>query len=51
MIADSRETAQSAWWATVVPGLAIVLVVIGLNGTGVVLERRFAGERKVWRRK
>ena len=46
MIADSREAAQTAWWATIVPGLAIVLVVIGLNGTGVVLERRLIGERR-----
>jgi peptide/nickel transport system permease protein len=45
MIADSRETAQTAWWATAAPGLAIVLVVIGLNGTGVVLERSLMGDR------
>lgn len=51
MVADARESAQTAWWATVIPGLAIVLVVIGLNGTGVVLERRLSGERSVKRRK
>jgi peptide/nickel transport system permease protein len=47
MISDARESAQTAWWATVMPGLAIVIVVIGLNGTGVVLERRLTGERTV----
>ena len=40
MIADARETAQTAWWATVVPGVAIVLVVIGFNVTGAVESRR-----------
>ena len=50
MIADSRETAQTAWWATVVPGLAIVFVVMGFNGASVVLERRLMGDRKVRKR-
>jgi ABC-type dipeptide/oligopeptide/nickel transport system permease subunit len=40
MIADARETAQTAWWATVVPGVAIVLVVIGFNATGALIARR-----------
>jgi peptide/nickel transport system permease protein len=40
MIADARETAQTAWWATVAPGIAIVLVVIGFNATGGVVTRR-----------
>jgi len=39
MIADARDTAQTAWWATVVPGLAIVLVVIGFNATSAVISR------------
>ena len=34
MIADSREISQQAWWATVAPGLAIVLVVVGFNAFG-----------------
>jgi peptide/nickel transport system permease protein len=46
MIADARETAQTAWWATIVPGLAIVLVVIGFNATGSVLEMRLLGGRR-----
>ena len=44
MIADARETAQTAWWATVVPGVAIVLVVIGFNATGGLATRL------LWRR-
>lgn len=40
MIADARETAQTAWWSTVAPGVAIILVVIGFNATGAVVSRR-----------
>jgi peptide/nickel transport system permease protein len=43
MIADARETAQTAWWATIAPGVAIVLVVIGFNATGAVISRRLTG--------
>jgi peptide/nickel transport system permease protein len=43
MIADARETAQSAWWTTIAPGIAIVLVVIGFNATGAVISRRLTG--------
>ncbi len=45
MIADSRETAQVAWWATVAPGLAIVFVVIGFNASGAALSNRYLGMR------
>jgi peptide/nickel transport system permease protein len=40
MVADARETAQTAWWATVAPGVAIVLVVICCNATGSLIARR-----------
>lgn len=45
MIADSRETAQVAWWATVAPGLAIVFIVIGFNASGAALANRYLGTR------
>ena len=44
MVADSRETAQVAPWATIVPGAAIVLLVIALNAAGRVLTRRLVGQ-------
>ena len=34
MLADSRDYIQSAWWLTVLPGLAIMLSVIGFNLLG-----------------
>ncbi|MDQ2682639.1 MAG: ABC transporter permease [Chloroflexota bacterium] len=43
MVADSRETAQVAPWATIVPGTAIVLMVIAFNAAGRVLTRRLVG--------
>jgi len=43
MIADARETAQVAWWATFFPGLAIVLVVFGFNSIGRWMTRRLGG--------
>lgn len=46
MIADARETAQVAWWATVSPGLAIVAVVVGFNAAGVLITRRLTGNRE-----
>lgn len=46
MIADARDTAHSAWWATIAPGIAIVLVVIGFNATGAVISRRLTGYSK-----
>ena len=49
MIADARDTAQTAWWATVVPGLAIVLVVIGFNATSAVISRRVINGRSTRR--
>jgi len=49
MVADARDTAQTAWWATVVPGLAIVLVVIGFNATSAVLSRRVINGRSTRR--
>jgi peptide/nickel transport system permease protein len=49
MVADARETAQTAWWATVVPGLAIVLVVIGFNATSAVISRRVLNGRSTRR--
>lgn len=45
MIADSRETAQVAWWATVAPGIAIVLTVFGFNAIGSAVTRRLLGMR------
>jgi peptide/nickel transport system permease protein len=45
MIADARETAQTAWWATVAPGLAIVTVVFGFNATGAAITRQLTGNR------
>ena len=50
MVADARETAQTAWWATVVPGVAIVLVVIGFNATSAVISRRLLSGRSTRRR-
>jgi peptide/nickel transport system permease protein len=49
MIADARETAQTAWWATVAPGIAIVLVVIGFNATGAVVSRRLVNGKSTRR--
>ncbi len=49
MVADARDTAQTAWWATVVPGLAIVLVVIGFNATSAVISRRVLNGRSTRR--
>lgn len=34
MLAEGREVMSVAWWLTVVPGMAIVLVVLGLNLLG-----------------
>ena len=31
MLADGRDYIQSAWWIAVVPGLAITVVVLGIN--------------------
>ena len=46
MIADSREISQQAWWATVAPGLAIVLVVVGFNAFGRLLARGLTGMKR-----
>jgi len=34
MLADGRTYVQTAWWVTVFPGLAIMLIVLGLNLLG-----------------
>lgn len=34
MLAEGREVMSIAWWLTVIPGLAIVVVVLGLNLIG-----------------
>ena len=34
MVADGREYLRTAWWITVVPGIAILLVVLSLNFLG-----------------
>ena len=34
MLAEGREVMSVAWWLTVVPGLAIIVVVLGLNLLG-----------------
>nr|WP_244265690.1 ABC transporter permease [Pseudovibrio hongkongensis] len=34
MLAEGRNYAQSAWWVTVFPGLAIMMTVLGLNMLG-----------------
>lgn len=34
MLADGRTYMQSAWWITVIPGLAIMMTVLGLNLMG-----------------
>jgi peptide/nickel transport system permease protein len=34
MIADARDASSTAWWATVMPGLAIVFIVLGFNALG-----------------
>jgi peptide/nickel transport system permease protein len=45
MIADARDIASTAWWVTVVPGLAIVLTVIAFTVLGAWLNRRIVGQR------
>jgi peptide/nickel transport system permease protein len=34
MVAEGRELILSAWWLTLFPGLAILLVVLSLNLVG-----------------
>jgi peptide/nickel transport system permease protein len=34
MVADGRELLETAWWISMLPGLAIVLVVLSLNMVG-----------------
>jgi len=34
MLADGRTYLQTAWWVSVIPGLAIMLTVLGLNLLG-----------------
>jgi peptide/nickel transport system permease protein len=34
MVADGREYLRTAWWITVVPGIAILLIVLALNFLG-----------------
>lgn len=34
MVADGREYLRTAWWITVVPGIAILLIVLSLNFLG-----------------
>jgi peptide/nickel transport system permease protein len=46
MIADSREISQQAWWATVAPGLAIVVAVLGFNAFGTVLAQGLTGTHR-----
>lgn len=41
MIADGRTYVTTAWWVSFFPGIAIVLVVLGLNFTGDWLRDRF----------
>jgi peptide/nickel transport system permease protein len=43
MVADSRETAQVAWWVTFFPGMAIVVVVFGFNSIGRWMNQRLGG--------
>jgi peptide/nickel transport system permease protein len=45
MIADARDTAATAWWVTIVPGLAIVLTVVLFTVFGAWLNRRMVGKR------
>ncbi|WP_165966954.1 ABC transporter permease [Actinomadura sp. 7K507] len=41
MLADSRTTLRLAWWATVFPGLAIMLIVVAFNLLGDALRDAF----------
>ncbi|GGV18845.1 hypothetical protein GCM10010182_45540 [Actinomadura cremea] len=41
MLADSRNTLQLAWWATVAPGLAIMAIVVAFNLLGDALRDAF----------
>ncbi|MFG1603256.1 ABC transporter permease [Actinoplanes sp. NPDC049265] len=43
MIADGRGYLRIAWWASVLPGLAVTLTVISLTVLGRHLQRRFEG--------
>jgi peptide/nickel transport system permease protein len=43
MIADARDSSSTAWWATVMPGLAIVAVVLGFNALGSFSLDRMSG--------
>ena len=45
MIADARDLPPSAWWVTVMPGLAIVFTVLAFNIVGIVLHQRLLGRR------
>ena len=45
MIADARDTAATAWWVTVIPGLAIVITVVLFTAFGAWLNRRIVGKR------
>jgi peptide/nickel transport system permease protein len=41
MLADGRNYLQNAWWISVFPGVAIVLVVVSVSVVGRWLQRRF----------
>jgi ABC-type dipeptide/oligopeptide/nickel transport system permease subunit len=41
MLADSRTTLQTTWWAAVFPGVAIMLVVVAFNLLGDALRDAF----------
>lgn len=47
MIADARDTAATAWWVTVIPGLAIVITVVLFTAFGAWLNRRIVGKRSL----
>ncbi len=46
MIADARDLSTTAWWATLFPGFAIVLTVIGFTVLGFWFNRRIVGQRR-----
>jgi peptide/nickel transport system permease protein len=41
MVADGRQTLMTAWWVSTIPGIAIVLTVLGFNLLGDWLRDRF----------
>jgi peptide/nickel transport system permease protein len=45
MLADGRDYIYGAWWLTVIPGLAILLLVIAINALGDWLVTRTSGRQ------